>query len=107
MATTSRGRTATAPEDELRRMVGPDPVRYGAERGRLLTESIPVWAIIGYIAAISGATEPSQITDSVIAQVAADYDISERAVLAALLYYAEHRGAIDSFLEANAAATRI
>ncbi len=106
MATTSRGRTATAPEDELRRMVGPDPVRYGAERGRLAAESIPVWAIVGYIAAISGATAPSQITESVVAQVAADYDISETAVLAALLYYAEHRGAIDAFLEANAAASR-
>ena len=96
------GATVADP-DSLRRMVGPDPHRPGPARGRLLAESVPVWAIIGYVGAIAGSTEPDAITDSVIAKVAADYDVSEVAVLAALLYYEEHRCAIDALLEANAA----
>ncbi len=85
-------------------MVGPDPHRPGPARGRLLAESIPVWALIGYIGAIAGSTEPDAITADVIAQVAVDYDVSQEAVQAALLYYEEHRCAIDSLLETNAAA---
>ncbi len=84
-------------------MVGPDPHRPGRARGRLLAESVPVWAIIGYIAAIAGSTEPDAISEDVIAQVAADYDVSHEAVQAALLYYDENRCAIDALLEANMA----
>ena len=94
----TRGRT------EKDGRAGPGAVRRRARSTRCGVD--PGLGNLGYIAAISGATEPSQISDSVIAQVAADYDISETAVLAALLYYAEHRGAIDAFLEANAAASR-
>ena len=90
--------------DHLRSMVGPDPHRPGRARGRLLAESVPVWAIIGYVGAIAGSTEPDAITDNVIAEVAEAYDVSVEAVQAALLYYDEHRCAIDALLEANAAA---
>lgn len=93
-----------ADPDHLRRMVGRDPHRPGLARGRLLAESVPVWAIIGYIGAIAGSTEPTAITDDVIADAAAAYDVSHEAVQAALLYYEEHRCAIDALLEANAAA---
>jgi hypothetical protein len=93
-----------ADPDHLRRMVGPDPHRPGLARGRLLAESVPVWAIIGYIGAIAGSTEPTAITDKVIAETAEAYDVPYEAVQAALLYYEEHRCAIDSLLEANAAA---
>ncbi len=96
--------SAVADLDHLRRMVGPDPHRPGPARGRLLAGSVPVWAIIGYIGAIAGSTEPEAITDAVIAEAAAAYDVSDEAVRAALLYYEEHRCAIDSLLEANAAA---
>jgi uncharacterized protein (DUF433 family) len=65
---------------------------------------VPVWAIIGYIGAIAGSTEPGAITDDVIADVAAAYDVSREAVQAALLYYEEHRCPIDTLLEENAAA---
>ena len=90
--------------DHLRRMVGPDPHRPGLARGRLLAESIPVWALVGYMGAIAGSTEPDAVTDDVIAETAEAYDVSREAVQAALLYYEEHRCAIDTLLEANAAA---
>jgi uncharacterized protein (DUF433 family) len=85
-------------------MVGPDRHRPGPARARLLAEQVPVWAIIGHAGAVAGTTNPIAFTDEVVAQVAADYDIGIEAVRAALLYYLEHRGAIDALLEANAAA---
>lgn len=103
MHSTKRPPAAVADDEHLRRMVGLDPHRPGPARGRLLAESVPVWALIGYINAIAGSTEPDAITDSVVAKVSVDYDVSEKAVRAALLYYDEHRGAIDALLEANAA----
>jgi uncharacterized protein (DUF433 family) len=96
-------RTADVDLDHLRRMVGPDPHRPGPARGRLVAEQIPVWAIVGYVGAVAGTTEPAAITGETIARVAKDYDIPYEAVQAALLYYEEHRCAIDALLEANAA----
>jgi hypothetical protein len=90
-------------EEELRRMVGPDRHRPGSSRGRLIAEQIPVWALIDYAGALAGTTEPTALTDEVIAQVAADYDISVVAMKAAVLYYREHQCAIDTLLEENAA----
>lgn len=90
--------------DELRLMFGPDVHRPGPARGRLIAEQIPVWAIIGHLKAIMAATNQETATDAAITQTAAEYDLSRKAVLAALLYYYEHRGAIDALLETNAAA---
>lgn len=104
MHSTRRPPAAVADEEHLRRMVGLDPHRPGPARGRLLAESVPVWALIGYINAIAGSTAPDAITDDVVAETAAAYDIWQETVQAALLYYEEHRCAIDSLLEANAAA---
>jgi uncharacterized protein (DUF433 family) len=89
---------------DLRRMVGPDVHRPGAARARLLAEQIPVWAIVGYINALANTTNLADISYEVISRVAADYDVQPEAVEAALLYYQDHRGAIDALLEANAAA---
>ncbi len=89
---------------DLDRMVGPDPHRPGPARWRLLTESVPVWAIIGQIGAEGGTTEPDAISDVVIADVAKGYDVSVDAVRAAIRYYARRRCAIDALLEANLAA---
>lgn len=96
--------TTDADARDLKRMVGPDKHRPGPDRARLITEQIPVWAIIGYIGALAGTTEPDAISDEVLAQAAVAYDISHSAVQAAILYYREHRAAIDTLLEANAAA---
>ncbi len=105
MTITNRGqRTAKIDARDLKRMIGPDKHRPGLARARLIAEQIPVWAIVGYVGAVAGTTDPVAITDEAIAQVANDYDISREAVQAALLYYSEHRSAIDALLEANAAA---
>lgn len=89
---------------KLRRMVGPDVHRPGSARYRLLEEQIPIWAIIGHLKAIAAATDQPHFVEEVIVQTAAEYDVRREAVLAALLYYEEHRGAIDALLEANEAA---
>ncbi|MFN8591768.1 MAG: hypothetical protein U0031_09945 [Thermomicrobiales bacterium] len=96
--------TRASEGDDLRSMVGPDRHRPGATWGRLRAEQIPVWAIVGHLAALTGTSDLSSIAEDAIARAAADYDISPEAVRAALLYYGEHRGAIDALLEANAAA---
>lgn len=90
--------------DDLRAMVGPDKHRPGADRARLIAEHVPVWALIGHAGALAGTTEPDAVSDEVLSQVAFDYDISFEAVQAAMLYYREHRCAINTLLEANAAA---
>lgn len=97
-------RATSIDADELRRMVGPDPHRPGTAYGRLLAEQVPVRAIIGYLGAITGTTDPEAMTDEVLAEAAEAYDVGLDAVRAALLYYSEHRCAIDTLLEANAAA---
>jgi uncharacterized protein (DUF433 family) len=105
MPAINRGqRATTVGAVDLKRMVGPDPHRPGPARARLLVEQIPVWAIVGHVGAVTRTTDPVAITDEVIARVAADFDIRREAVQAALLYYQEHRGAIDALLQANAAA---
>ena len=88
----------------LERTIGPDVHRPGPARARLLAEQIPVWAIVGYVAALAGTTDTAGLTDDVLARVAADYAITPEAVAAAMLYYRKHRGAIDALLEANEAA---
>ena len=105
MAAINRGdRTTKVDAVDLRRMVGPDIHRPEPARARLLAEQIPVWAIVGHVGAVASTTDLAALTDEVIARVAADYDVPLEAVEAALLYYDEHRGAIDALLEANAAA---
>ncbi len=86
-------------------MVGPDPSRPGPARARLLAEQIPVWTIIGYVGAVGGRPLAGEISAEIIAEAASAYDISEVAVVAALLYYNRHHAAIDTVLQANAAIT--
>jgi hypothetical protein len=105
MAAKNRGQSiANVDAADLARMIGPDEHRHGPARARLIAEQIPVWAIVGHVVAVLRATDPSASIDAVIARVAVDYDIAPTAVLAALLYYQEHREAIDALLESNAAA---
>ena len=107
MQTTDAGALALlagANAEELEAMVGTDPHRPGPDRWRLIAEQIPIWAIIGHLGAIAGTTELAAITRQHIAQVALEYDVSEKAVLAALHYYRRRGCAIDTLLEANAEA---
>jgi uncharacterized protein (DUF433 family) len=90
-------------DDDLRRMVGPDPHRPGPDRARLIEEGVPVWAIIGHLLALGGGEDPLDSSPQTVDQVADDYRISHTAIAAALLYYAEHRAAIDTRLAINAA----
>jgi hypothetical protein len=90
--------------EELEAMVGPDRHRPGRARWRLITEEMPIWAIIGHIVAIGETSEPDDLTPAVIAQVAEERGISFAAVTAALHYYQHNRCPIDTLLEANAAA---
>lgn len=95
-------RLAGANLSELEAMVGPDPHRPGPARWRLIAEQVPIRAVIGQLGAIAGTTDLAQISPHHLAEVALDYDLSEKAVLAALHYYQRRRGAIDALLEANA-----
>jgi hypothetical protein len=82
-----------------RELVGPDPNRPGPDRARLLEHGIAVWAIVGYLQAIG-----DEVTAETIAKTAEDYMVPVTAVTVALAYYDEHRAAIDTRLEINAAA---
>ena len=86
------------PADWRSRIV-PDKQRPGDDRVRVTPPGIAVWALIGYLKAIS----PHFTADS-IAQTAMDYDVSVDTVTAAVAYYEEHPEAIDARLAANAAA---
>lgn len=69
------------------------PDRPGPADARLAGYGVPVWALVGYY----------HVTGGDLARVAADYDLPEEAVKAALRYYERHRAAIDARLAANAA----
>lgn len=104
------GARGAEPRDErLRSMLGQDRHRPGPARWRLVHEDVPVWAIVGHLRAVAGITElldpaHAERVIEAIERVAKDYDVSVQAVLAAALYYRDHRGAIDALLDANAAA---
>ncbi len=87
---------------DLRRMVDLDPVRPGLDRARLGDYGIPVWAIIGHVLTIAGDAIDDESSQGVIELVAEDYQIPPVAVDAGLLYYREHREAIDTRLAINA-----
>lgn len=99
MATTSWGRATSVPEDDLRKMVGPAPLRYGSGRWRLIEENIPIWPVIGTLYAIAGTTEPVLVTSNHLTAVAEDLGLPLRSVEAAFLHYGEHRAGIDTLLE--------
>jgi hypothetical protein len=92
-------------DEELRKMVGPDPHRPGAARFRLIAEQIPIWAIMGQLRVVSDSVDAHGVTAADVRQIALDFDIRPVAVLAALRYYEHHRDAIEALLEANAAMT--
>jgi uncharacterized protein (DUF433 family) len=73
--------------------VEPNPHRPGAANAWLVGYGVPVWALVGYLDVVKGD----------IRRVAKDYDVPVEAVEAAMLYYAQHKTAIDERIAANAA----
>jgi hypothetical protein len=86
-------RTLTTNETDalIARHIGPHPSNPGIDEYWLETPGIPVWAIIGSMAA----------NDDNADDVAAMYHISREEVEAAWAYYLLHRGPIDHRLEQN------
>jgi uncharacterized protein (DUF433 family) len=86
----------------IQHYVEENPQFPGAARAWLVASGVPVWAIVGYFqCAIGGDADhpaPKQL-----AQVAADYDLPEEAIVAALAYYRRHRRPIDERIAENAA----
>lgn len=95
----------------LRAMVGPDQNRPGPDRWRLVQDNLPIWPLVGQAKAIAGVADlfdpaTSDTVFDAIHQVAHDYETTLLAALAAMRYYRERTCAIDTLLEANAAALR-
>ena len=73
--------------------VEPNPHRPGAANAWLVGYGVPVWALVGYLDVVNGD----------IRRIARDYDVPVEAVEAAMLYYQQHKTAIDERIAANAA----
>jgi hypothetical protein len=91
-------------DDDVRRLVVEDPVRPGPVRVRVTYDdvNVPVWTLIGQLL-YAHHWDPNSKRPQVdlVAQVADDYGVLVLAVEAAILYYQENRGAIESWLEEN------
>ena len=68
-----------------------DPQRPGIYNAVVHPEGVPVWALAAHLRAL----------DEDVAQVAAEYQLPQEAVEAALAYYHQHRDAIDARIAAN------
>ncbi|HEY7034613.1 MAG TPA: hypothetical protein VH482_24965 [Thermomicrobiales bacterium] len=91
-------------DDDLRKMVVEDPIRPGPVRVRVLFEDtgLPVWTLIGQLLyAYHWDPDSRRPQVELVSQVAKDYAVPVIALEAAILYYQEHRGAIESFLAEN------
>ena len=84
---------ATTERNLVARWIEPNPHRPGVEDAILVGYGVSVWALIGYLS----------LVEHDIARVAADYEIPQEAVEAALAYSQEHKAAIDARLAANLA----
>jgi hypothetical protein len=104
-ATKPATRISQLSDDELRKMVGPDPVRPGPSRYRIYLEDwhLPIWPIIGHLKHVTRDADPEEWDAETLTHVAKEWSISLDALAAAVLYYREHRCAIDAWLEENAA----
>jgi uncharacterized protein (DUF433 family) len=67
-----------------------NPYKPGVADARLKGYGVPVWALIGHLGPAGSAS-----------RIAADYDLPEEVVHAALDYYSRHRCAIDERNAAN------
>ena len=104
--TNPTARISQLSDEQLRSMVGPDPVRPGPSRYRIFMEDwhLPIWPIIGQLKHVTKQAEPESWDEQTIADTAKEWGISADAIAAALLYYKENRRAIDAWLAENEAA---
>lgn len=72
--------------------VARNPNRPGRDHARLAGTAFPVWAVVGYVAALS----PEAPLAERIERAAADYEVSPDAIAAAVAYYRRHKGLIDA-----------
>jgi len=105
-ATQPAVRISQLSDDELRQMVGPDPVRPGPSRYRIYLEDwhLPIWPIIGQLKYVTKQDDPETWDRAVITETAKEWSISLDAMAAVILYYKEHHCAIDTWLAENEAA---
>ena len=75
----------------IARWIEQNPHLPGVADARIRDYGVPVWALVGQVRVVGGGP----------AQVAADYQIPEDAVEAALAYYAQHKAVIDDRIAAN------
>jgi len=87
---------------DLKAMVKPDPNRPGPDRWRLVDAGPAIWAVVQHMIAEGNIDDATQASDALVARTAADYDITEIEVRAALAYYAANRTAIDTRIAINA-----
>lgn len=71
--------------------IEPHPHKGDPAEARLRETGAPVWAIIGHLSAVSGDLN----------QVARDYEVDLDAVIAAVLFYQDHKNLIDWRLRQN------
>jgi hypothetical protein len=92
---------ANPTEIDILARVRPDPNRPGPDRWRLVGCERPIWAIIMHMMAFLGVDDPTRASNDQIAQTADAYCISDKAVRAAIAYYAANRRAIDTIIATN------
>ncbi len=79
---------AAIAEQAIAQYIGMAPHRHGVHYATLREEGIPVWALIGHLIGV----------DWDVRQVAEDYEIPPAAVEAAVLYYRQHKDALDAVI---------
>ncbi|MDQ6603891.1 MAG: hypothetical protein M3Z19_14310 [Chloroflexota bacterium] len=79
---------AAIAEQAIAQYIGADPHHHGAHYAILREEGIPVWALIGHLIGV----------DWDVRQAAEDYEIPTAAVEAAVLYYRQHKDALDAVI---------
>ncbi len=80
---------AAIAEQAIAQYIGADPHRHGAHYAILRDEGIPVWALIGHLIGVKWD----------VRQAAKDYEIPTAAVEAAVLYYQQHKDALDAMID--------
>ncbi|MGH2559929.1 MAG: hypothetical protein ACRDJH_12755, partial [Thermomicrobiales bacterium] len=78
----------------------PDPVRPGPDRYRVFADEAgrPIWPLIGQLYAYGWDPDSKRPQVDLVLAVARDYDLPPIGVEAAILYYQEHRGEINTML---------
>lgn len=85
------GRAAREEEELIRRHVIQEGDRGGRAEAWLADSRVSIWALVGYLSGV----------DSDLEQLAADYNLTEDAVQAAMAFYRRHKCLIDARVAMN------